>query len=278
MKSLFVLLALAAAPSLAFAQVQVENEKPTPAVGPEQTTTFQPTAENLGALALLGGFYSTMEYAKSLQCEMQLTKTYLTDGKPTGNTVIEWKSARVGDGSGKFQTTNQKSEIRYQTSLNPANGWEGVAVDDGQTLRRFSPGRNVWSTKPSDPDGVTDFPAMMTSLIWSLTLFTTQKGENFKVVSQPATPEHAAQFVASGSGVEFVFDQSTRLLQSFKAKSDEDITEVRFLNLQLNQPVAPESLQFTIPKAARQVPPEEMNFQMELQMHATHEVPDAPQP
>lgn len=226
----------------------------------QSARNFKPTDGNLKATAMMGAFYNTILRASSYRGHFVITKTIVKDKKVVRKKVVDWQSAWLGDGDGGFKsrvaegtfTTVEGDGVAAKTMVEKVN-----MVDDGETRRTLDPVRNIWSERKR-PIGEPDMATILTRAAWTTMLLAFNLGNEFKVSNLSAT-EPAGFVVANQTNdFEFVFDAVTGNLRLWRISSNNgETTELRWSELELNQPVAPKVFEWAAPVGARQVPPED---------------------
>jgi len=257
MKRFLPLLALLVAPHYAFAQADANPSAPVTA------PRFKATEDNLEAVALMGAFYNAIAHAQSYQGRFVFTRTRAEGVETVLLKRLDCKSAWTSQKAGRVERLRSASNLT-QTVNGQTTVFDSLAVQDGEKRRRFSSKRNVWSQKPRDlNDG--DLSQLLVQGAWAVTLLEFDQGVNFQV--KEVSVEGQPLLVASETdgSFELSFDKATGYLRSWTiVNKNGEATQLRFLSLELNKPLAPETFMLDIPKSAKEVPPADMDVTVQF--------------
>lgn len=278
MKHIPLLLAFFATTHLALAQ---PNVKPQPEIKPQVEAKPQADEDkdderltdkgHLSGMALIGSFYNALQHAQTFKGHMIVNITVTKNGQTTESKDMDWSSTSVSDAQGRIQKS--RTQVSYTKTANGQTTTNGATlVDDGQTTRSFLPARNVWSQDPQDKSDF-DLPRKSVALLWSTALAAFEEGATFKVEERQSKTGTALLAVttvdkdATGAGMlEAVFDKQSGMLQSWTVQGDEggEKTEMRFSDIELDKPIAPETFVLSIPANAKQVAAKETDFDLDF--------------
>ncbi|RYG69878.1 hypothetical protein EON80_08970 [bacterium] len=227
-----------------------------------QGPNFKLTDSNVEAIALIGGFFNKMSRAESYRGRVTTTKSALKEGKVISTKSSTVESGWVRDIQKEDGLSKHFSKLVYTLTVDGKTTTEVLnSLDDGTKEYRFYGTKNVWSERPRSADLAV--PLVLTRVAWMFALTYFALGNELKIERKVVDGQNQI-LVGNGLNVLYIFDAESGNLQSFTLKSNDESTEIRWVQTEFDVALPDSAFQWKAPEGSTQVAPESVSVDVQL--------------